>query len=182
MIAINASKLAANIKSLALVRKKVEEAGDKAYRQKLYYLYERAVTVSPQWSGDFASNWNIVVDGNMPVYKPWPGKLESLVRRQDHTNGTASYQVQPHQAGDLEAVTTALARGRSQLRGVTIKSRVHFVNATELSVGDHGQTMVGLDGVERLRPENVIPGHTSIEVYVRSQAVAIPNMPIPEDA
>lgn len=181
MIAINATKLAASIKSLALVRKRVEEAGDKSYRQKLYYLFERAVLVSPQWSGDFASNWNIVVDGNMPVYKPWPGKFESMIgRRDDLHTGAAAYRVTPHQAGDPEAVGTALARGASQLRGVTMKSRVHFVNATELEVDDAGQFMLGPDGKEKLRAENVIPTGTRIEVYVRSQAVAIPNMPIPE--
>lgn len=178
MIAINATKLAASIKSLALIRKKVQEAGDAAFRQKLYYLYERGVLVSPQWSGDFASNWNIVVDGNMPVYKPWPGKFESRMSRSDGAyDGAAAYRVTPHQAGDPEAVGTALARGAAQLRGVTMKSRVHFVNATELEVGDGGATMIGLDGVEHLRPENVIPGHMRIEQYIRAQAVAIPNMP-----
>lgn len=181
MIALNASKLATSIKSLALVRKKVADTADKRFSQKLYYLYERGVTISPQYSGDFASNWNIVVDGNMPVYKPWPGKLDAMVSRHDHANGTFSYAAQPHQAGDLEAVTTALARGRAQLKGVTVKSRVHLVNATELRVDDTGHLMQGLDGVERLRPENIIPGGTSIEVYIRSQAVAIPNMPIPDN-
>jgi hypothetical protein len=180
VIGINASKLAASIKSLEKVRKKVADTADGIYRQKLYYLYERLVRVSPQWSGDFASNWNIVVDGNMPVYKPWPGKFESMVHRKDGEHG-AAYRVTPHQAGDPEAVGTALARGAAQLRGVTIKSQIHFVNATELEVGAAGATMIGLDGIERLRPENVIPTHTSLQVYIRTQAVAVPeNLNNPE--
>lgn len=182
MIAVNATKLAAAIKSLKGVRKKVADTADGVYRQKLYWLFEKGVRVSPQWSGDFASNWNIAVDGNMPVYKPWPGKFESHVSRSDGAyDGTAAYRVTPHQAGDPEAVGTALARGAAQLRGVTMSSRVHLINATELEVGAAGQTMIGPDGVERLRPENVIPGHVRIDAYIRAQAAAIPKALNPED-
>lgn len=182
MIAINVEKMRMSVARLKQVRKRVSDDADGVYRQKVYYLFEQAVRVSPQWSGDFASNWNIVVDGNMPVYKPWPGKFESrLSRHDDSQTGAAAYRVQPHQAGDLEAVGTALARGAAQLRGVTRKSHIHLVNATELAVGDTGTTMHGLDGVERLRPENVIPTGTRIEVYVRTQAEFMPkNLPHPE--
>lgn len=177
MIAINATKLAASIKSLQKVRTKVAEAADKAYRQKLYYLFELGVRVSPQFSGDFASNWNIVVDGNMPVYKPWPGKFEShLLRHDDAHTGAAAYRLHPHQAGDPEAVAASLHRGAGQLTPVTRKNRVHFVNATELRVGDSGQTMHGPDGVERLRPENVIPTGTRIEVFLKMHAISIPTL------
>jgi hypothetical protein len=182
VIAVNGTSLAKGIKSLKAIRKKVADTADGAYRQKLYYLFEKGARVSPQWSGDFTSNWNIVVDGNMPIYKPWPGKFESRLSRHDdaHT-GAAAYRVTPHQAGDPEAVGTALARGAAQLRGVTMKSRVHFVNATELHVGDGGTTMVGLDGVERLRPENVIPTGTRIEAYIKTMAAAVPqNLNNPE--
>jgi hypothetical protein len=171
VIAIRADKIRMNLQKLQAVRKKVADTADGRFRQKLYYLYEQAVRVSPQYSGDFASNWNIVVDGNMPVYRPWPGKYDVPVSaHHDSGTGAISYREQPHQAGDPEAVNASLHRGAGQLRGVTMKSRVHFVNATELRVGDEGATMHGLDGVERLRPENIIPTGTSIEVYVRTLA------------
>ena len=180
MIAIRADTIRLNLRKLQAVRKKVADTADGRFRQKLYYLFEKAVMVSPQYSGDFASNWNIVVDGNMPVYKPWPGKYDVPVgAHHDPRTGAVDYRVMPHQAGDQEAVRSSLGRGAAQLKGVTMKSRVHFVNATELRVGDAGTTMEGLDGVERLRPENIIPTGTSLEVYVRTLAQNIKIKEVP---
>jgi hypothetical protein len=178
VIAVRADTIRMNLKKLAAVRDKLQKTADGRFRQKLYYLFEQAVRVSPQYTGDFASNWNIAVDGDMPVYRMWPDKLAGSVVPVHRKNGTVEYRV--HQAGDLEAVKTSLARGAAQLRGVTMKSRVHFVNATELRVGDEGTTMEGLDGIERLRPENAIPTGTSIEVYIKTLAQNIKPKPIPE--
>jgi hypothetical protein len=180
VIAVRADTIRLNLQKLKAVRKKIADTADGRFRQKLYYLYERLVIVSPQYSGDFTSNWNIVVDGNMPVYKPWPGKFDLPMRAHTHDNGTTAYAAQPHQAGDPEAVNSAKARGAAQLRGVTMKSRVHFVNATELRVDETGHLMEGPDGVERLRPENVIPTGTSLEVYVKTLAQNIKPKPLPE--
>jgi hypothetical protein len=178
VIAVRADTIRMNLKKLEAVRAKLHKTAEGRFRQKLYYLYERAVMVSPQWSGDFASNWNIVVDGDMPVYKMWPEKLAASTVPVENPNGTTTYRM--HQAGDPEAVRSSLGRGAAQLKKVTLKSRVHFVNATELRVDDSGTMMQGLDGIERLRPENVIPSHTSIEVYIRTLAQNIkPKDPAP---
>lgn len=159
MIAINANAIKLSMARLQTTRKTVLKRGDEGFRQKLLYLYGLAVKVSPQFSGEFASNWNIVVDGNMPVFKPWPGKYAV-----EHDGRRAM----PHQAGDPEAVNTATYRGLAQLKGVTLRSQVHFVNATELFTD--GTRMIGPDGVEQLRPENIIPGRVRIEAYVRARA------------
>jgi len=164
VIAINANTLRLSMKRLEAVTGRVLKRGDAGFRQKLFYLYGLGVKVSPQFSGDFASNWNIVVDGNMPIYKPWPGKFDVPVVR----GSDGAYRIAPHKAGDEEAVTTALARGAAQLKGVTLKSKVHFVNATALSTD--GTQMFGPDGVEHLRPENIIPGGVRIESYLRARA------------
>jgi hypothetical protein len=159
MIALNANAIKLSLARLQSTRKTVVKRGDAGFRQKLYYLYGLGVVVSPQFSGEFASNWNIVVDGNMPVFKPWPGK---------HAVEHDGQKLMPHKAGDPEAVATAMARGAAQLRGVTMKSQVHFVNATELFTD--GTRMIGPDGVEQLRPENIIPGRVRIESYLRARA------------
>jgi hypothetical protein len=176
VIAINATKLAASIKTLKGVRKRVADTADGIYRQKLYWLLEQAVMVSPQYSGQFASNWTFAVNGDMPVFRPWPGKYDvPYGRHDDLRTGAAAYRVTPHQAGDPEAVGVALARGAYQLRGVTRADRVHLVNATDLAVDETGNFMLGPDGPEKLRPENVIPTGTRIEIYVRTQAQNIPS-------
>jgi hypothetical protein len=169
MISIDTAKLKLSLKRLAEVRKNVSKEADKAYRQKIYYLLEAAVRVSPQFSGDFASNWAVVVDGNMPVYRPLAGKQTGM-GSVSKTNGAGAvtYSGVAHKAGDMEAVTIALARGASALNGVTAKSKIHLVNATELSTD--GTRMTGPDGTVNLRPENLIPGRVRIESYVRALA------------
>ena len=172
MIAINIEKLKMATARLQQVRKKVSDTADGIYRQKIFWLAEQAILVSPQFSGDFASNWALAIDGDMPVYRQWADKVSGSVVPVHNDNGTTSYRI--HQAGDPEAVASSKARIAAQLRGVTRASRIHLVNATELEVGAGGATMIGPDGTERLRPENVIPGHVRIEAYVRAQAASIP--------
>lgn len=166
MITINTAALAKSIKHLEKVRKRVSDDADTKFRAKVYYLAELAAKVSPQWSGDFASNWNIAVNGNMPVYRKWAEKDMPGVMPSQNDNGTFSYAM--HQAGDYAAVATSLARVRNQLKGVTRKDRIHLVNATALYTD--GTNMIGPDGTERLRPENLIPGGVRIESYVRARA------------
>lgn len=166
MISINASALKMSLAKLQAVRKKVQDTADGRYRQKIFYAIELAARVSPQFSGDFASNWNIVVDGNMPVYKPLPGSGVGTMPR-TRLDGSTSYQLAAHKAGDSEAVSVALHRAAAQLRGVTVKSKVHIVNATELHTD--GTRMIGPDGAVNLRGDNIIPGHVRIESYVRAR-------------
>lgn len=165
MIAINVNKLRMSIARLQQVRKKVADTADGIYRQKIYYLLEAGVRVSPQFSGDFASNWFIVVDGNMPSYKRWPQKAGLDRDGKMLLNSTAQ---NVHKAGDPEAVSYALARAAGTLKGVTRKNKVHIVNATELTTD--GTHMTGPDGTVNLRPENIIPGHVRIETYIRARA------------
>jgi hypothetical protein len=167
MISINAGALKLSLAKLKTVRKKIADTADGRYRQKLFYAIELAARVSPQFSGDFASNWNIVVDGNMPVYKPLPGKLGVGTTARMSPEGFVSYHLAAHKAGDSEAITTTLARAAAQLRGVTIKSRVHIVNATDLYTD--GTRMIGPDGPVNLRGDNIIPGRVRIEAYVRAR-------------
>lgn len=168
MITVDARKLAKAIKTLQGKRKKLADTADGIYRQKLYYLAEAAARVSPQFSGDFASNWNLAVEGNMPVYRAWPGKYSPDVVAEGEGRNTR-YRIQPHKAGDPEAIGASLARIAGQLRGVTRHMRVHLVNATELYTPD-GKRMVGPDGAVNLRDENLIPGGQRIESYLRALA------------
>lgn len=166
MISINQRALWVSLEKLKKVRKTISDTADGRYRQKVYYAAELAVRVSPQFSGDFTSNWNIAVDGNMPVYRPLAGGYDRVVAN-EKDNGTTGYRIQPHKAGDPEAVGIAMARIAGQLRGVTRHSRVHLVNATDLDTD--GRRMYGPDGVVNLRAENIIPGRVRIESYVRAR-------------
>lgn len=175
MITINAQALAKSMKRLKDVKADISKNADKAFRQKVFNLATMAVRVSPQFSGEFASNWNLAVDGNMPVFKPWAHKyaLENQTTMRDNGDGTYSYRnwAGAHQAGDPEAVTSSMARIAGQLARVTRHSKVHLVNATELFTD--GTRMIGPDGVEQLRAENIIPGRVRIERYVMARAAEL---------
>lgn len=168
MITVNLTTLAKSLNYLKLKKKQVEADADKRYRQKIYHLAVLAAKVSPQFSGDFASNWNLAVDGNMPVYRPWAAKFNvgSSVAQGD--NGQYSASLAPHRAGDLAAIDAVKQRIAGQLARVTRKNRVHLVNATDLE--SDGTNMVGPDGSVRLREVNVIPGNVRIESYLRAHA------------
>lgn len=167
MITVNLNKLRVSLEKLKAKRKQVSDTADGRFRQKIYYLAELAVRVSPQFSGEFASNWNLAIDGNMPMFRPMAGGYDRVEARHLE-NGQIGYRLQPHKAGDPEAVGVALARIAGQLRGVTRHSQVHLVNATELHTD--GTRMIGPDGTVNLRPENIIPGRVRIESYVRARA------------
>lgn len=166
MITINTAALAKAIKNLGKVRKRVSDDADTRYRAKIYYMAELAAKVSPQWSGDFASNWNLGINGSRPTYKKWAEKDAPGMNPRMNDNGTTTYT--HYQAGDYAAVATSLGRIKNQLRGVTRKDKISLINATTMYTD--GTNMIETDGIERLRPENLIPGRVRIESYVRARA------------
>lgn len=168
MISVNANALARSLRRLSEKRKKVADTADGRFRQKLYYLIEVAAKVSPQFSGDFASNWHLVVNGNAPSYKRWPQK-DGMDRKGRLASSTTSQNI--HQAGDPEAVTYVLARAAAALRGVTRNDKVHLMNMTDLTTD--GTHMISPSETVNLRPENVIPGNVRIESFVRARAKEI---------
>lgn len=180
MISISISALRLSLKQLQTVRSSIVKQGDAGFRQKVFYLLEAAVRVSPQFSGDFASNWAVVTDGNAGAYRPLPGKFEGRgsVSQADAGTGAVTYTGHAHKAGDPEAVALALARGAAALRGVTMKSKIHLMNLTDLSTD--GTHMTGPDGTVNLRPENVIPGRVRIESYVRALAKNPQKLAVPK--
>lgn len=172
MIGINLAKINISLAQLKALRKKVKEDADGIFRQKLYYLGEMAAYISPQFSGDFVSNWHIVVDGNMPIYRE--GGRDPEIREFVNSQGKRVYRQTPKEAGDLEFVRPTLSRFAAQLRGVTIHSNVHLVNASPLDTD--GTNMTGPDGKVALRFENIIPGRVRIEQYLRTHARNMPKV------
>lgn len=170
MIEIRATTLAQNLKNLAKLRKKVGETADKRFRQKLFYLFERAVKVTPQYSGDWASNWHILVeDAAGKPYKMLPMKAD-MQQAWLRADG-AIKRFSPRHAGHPVAVTFAMARARAALGKVTRTSKVRLYNPTPLSTD--GQNVTGLDGTKALRPYNVIPDNLKIESYLRAVAKGV---------
>lgn len=158
MITIRADTRAHNKRVFAKLKLKLNEAADKAYRQKVFYMFKELLNVSYQFSGDFVSNWRIITQaGEITPYKMWPGKLD-FSSQHGH--------MEPHQAGDPEAINFAFTRAKFTKFGA--RDRVYFVNATPLEFT--GTTVTGPDGETRdLRPVNVIDDGVRIQSYLKAR-------------
>ena len=101
-------------------------------------LYDAAMA-SPQWSGDYASNWRIVTD-SIPGYDP-----------QLKVNPWQSVE-DPFEMGDDLAVSIAVDRGRGAIDKVRWNMPIYLINATPVAdLLDAGQ--VNLRPVNKLSPE-----------------------------
>lgn len=166
MITIRADMKAKNKAVFAAIKDKLNAAKDKAYRQRVFYLFKEMLKVSYQFSGDFTSNWRIITQsGEIPPYNPWPEKATMF--GDIHGAHGIGGQYHPHQAGDPEAINFAFTRAKFVQFGA--KDRVYFVNSTPLEFT--GTTVTGPDGETRaLRPENVINGGERIQTYIKNLA------------
>ena len=101
-------------------------------------LYDAAMA-SPQWSGDYASNWRIVTD-SLPGYDPQL-KVKNWQSVED-----------PFQMGDDLAVSIAVDRGRGAIDKIRWNLPIYLINATPVAdLLDAGQ--VNLRPVNKLSPE-----------------------------
>lgn len=175
MMSINVNAIQLTIKNLQKTQKKVIEKGDSAVRAKTWALWKELLAVSPQFSGDFVSNWFLSVDGNLGAYKMYQGKASMDAEMQDK-GGRISYRSVARQMGDPGAIASVKMSGLSRLNGITMKSRIRFINLTDLY--STGKEMVSPRDREQLRPENVIPGGVRIESHLRALNKILNNLPL----
>lgn len=143
-------------KALAKAKERVVVNANRRYRAIVYKMFEELLRVSPQYSGDFASNW-VILAGNGhgdPGHKQWPLK-DSLDVKQ-----------QPFRAGDPLAI--GYARSQAVRVPFSYKDKVYFVNSTPLHFTE--TTVTGPDGkTMNLRPENLIPVATMLNSYLKAK-------------
>lgn len=144
-----------NLAALAKMKEKVVVHANRKYRAHVYKMFDDALLMSAQFSGDYVSNWWIVTqDDGLPSYQEWPGK-------RDRTAWDASIH-----RGHPAAI--AFARDRMRLKPFTYKDKVYFVNPTPLEFT--AATVTGPTGDTRpLRPENIIPGGVTVKQYLKAK-------------
>jgi len=170
-LSIDMAQLKMTQAALQRTRKAVIKEGDKGYAQMVYYLFNAALKVSPQFSGDFVYNWNLVVNGDLGSYRRYSGKGEGDGSRSFmRDNGTTGYQAARHQAGDEEAMASPRARMVARLKNLKVTDRVQFVNMSGLDTDNSGTKMVSPNDTVNLRVENIIPGGVRIASYLKAQA------------
>lgn len=160
MITINVDQLR---QSAEVVRKRGLEAKAQAlkeYRSRILAMYAELLRVSPQYSGDLVSNWDIQVEG---------APERAYVEHPDKDQFGPFSGATPHHAGDEgEAFRSAYARGVNRLRYISYYGQpVYFVNPTILDL--ESPLIVGPDGVEQMRDGVVIQAWASISSYLQER-------------
>jgi hypothetical protein len=127
---------------------------NRQYAAQVQEMFFDLLEVSPQWSGNFASNWRLSVG------VPEANYVEVL-------KATPWYQLErPQQAGDEDAIEVAGIR--ADFTDFSYTDTVYFVNGSALEFTE--TTVTGPDGKERnLRPENLMSPPQLILSYLASK-------------
>lgn len=169
MISIRADVLARAVQGLNRRKSALVDTANKAYRKKVFAIFQDLLQVWSQFSGDMVSNWQIVTSPSQEKpYKVWPEKLAAQEPATMGADGRVERHFVPHQAGDPDAVNFAFTRAK--FVQFTYKDKVHFVNMTPLHVGDG--TVSDMEGVTHdLRPANtqIISNFDLISSYLKAK-------------
>ena len=126
------------------LKAKVEENFDAMYREKILIRFEWLVRHSPQWSGDYTSNWQLTSSASGNVYQRWGNKVDSY------------HDQEPLSRGDYAAVDAAIQRART--KKLSFKNYVYLTNTTPLKFTNSPPLVFGDGEFRRVRPENLING------------------------
>lgn len=165
MIHFRSDTRAKNLEKISRFKKRFEEELNRKYRQRTLAMFKDLLQVSPQYSGDFVSNWHIMPDTSSPPgHKDWRYKNKVLAGRKNSMFGLTSYE-EPFYAGHSEAINFAFTRAK--FVQYTYLQKVYFVNSTEL---EFTATTVS-DGEEThtLRPVNQMSPPQMMFSYLRSK-------------
>lgn len=118
-----------NARYFADARRKIDAEINKQFRKRVLAMFNDLLRSSPQWSGDFASNWRVNTTGSSQyVPNAWKG----------HTKPIAAKQM-----GDMDSIRGAISR--ANLVKFDYKTNVYFTNATPISF-DEDRGLVFGDG------------------------------------
>lgn len=165
MIVFRADTRARNMQNISRMKKQFEEELNKQYRKKVYAMFGELLRISPQYSGDFVSNWHIRPEtSSIKGYKEWRHKGKVIQGRKWSILGQNSYE-QAAKMGDPEAINFALTRAK--FVKFDYRQRVHFTNQTPILLD---ATTVTGDGVtHNLRPVNLLSPPEQLFSYMRAK-------------
>ena len=151
MFEVRADIIARNKQSLDRFRTRMEAEANRKYMRVVRSMYRELLKVSPQYSGNFVSNWQFQIDDNsVRGYQEWRNKGDGEKRI----------------AGDTEAVDYSLRRMYSA-GAFTFKQKVYFLNDTPLTFTE--STVSDSTGqVRNLRPGNMIADMAQISSYLKA--------------
>lgn len=172
MITINADGLRNSLEALKSKKARIEEAAVKQYRSAILGMYWQLLLVTPQFSSDMVSNWDIEVG-------PGIGKRAAKKGGSPHRGYQRSAEKVEHLPGQLQAphnagehspgLMAAYMRGVSRMRYIEYYGQpVYFVNPTLLEIDS--PLIFDATGVHQtLRDGTVITAWASISSYLQAR-------------
>lgn len=125
---------------------RLENKVAETHRRIIAHIYRDLVVMSPQWSGNLASNWVIEYTGVTGGYKQSP-KYKPAVR-----NELPPLEPEPYRMSSEPTVSLAISREMRKLAGiryntiVTIVNRTPYAKEVQATKGPHGR---------KIRPVNL---------------------------
>lgn len=146
-------------RKLNMDRLRLERRVTKAIQNLVWDVFTDLVVHTPQWSGNMAANWFIVL-GSDPspepvpynVGKSWPVTVDML------RNGFS-----PYKQGDAEAVNASMSREYSKVKRIRWNSKVRLVNPV-----DYADKVEGGDSETPIREVNFTGNYrrVALETYI----------------
>lgn len=133
-------------------KKKIKQSATSYVRQRVLMVYKDILKVSPQWSGNYAYNWQISTRLN-EVSPRWDKRFKGVHNW---------YKVEPKHAGDPEAINAAIRSAMGEIENIKWNSRISVVNYAPIADAIEAGTVP-------LRPENLIPGGMGVIAYVKTK-------------
>jgi hypothetical protein len=115
------------IKKLNRDKLRIQHSVAETHRRIVKHIFTDLVTLTPQWSGNLASNWYIEFTSVKGAYKQLDGYLPS--GEWDMAMATGSMEL-PFSRGMDPAVDTTLTRELSKLPKIRYNTNVRIVNYT----------------------------------------------------
>jgi hypothetical protein len=159
VIYFDQAAIARNLEKLVKVRKAFDDRLSAMYQKRVRDMFKTLGLISPQYSGEFASNWYIVPD------TPTPGAFQGW-RNKQIVSPIAGLRSPPKVLGDGEAVE--FATGRALTVQFTYRQKVYFVNSDPLEFT--ATTVTDTSGETRqLRPSNLLTPPQMMFSYLKSR-------------
>lgn len=149
------------IKKLNRDKLRIQRSVTETHRRIVKHIFTDLVTLTPQWSGNLASNWYIEFHGIKGTYQEHPDKYDSDIWNYRQAIGMLG---EYHQRGDAAAVGEALRRELPKLSSIRWNSIVRIVNYTPYA--EDVENNIGPDdgkgGTRKIRGVNILESYGGV--------------------
>ena len=118
---------------LKLIEQRIKERAGLHVKRQVTKILELVLNESPQYSGDFAANWRVSVNGSKAPYAELGYKGHLAEQFDDLGSKSKEYLKLLRQAGHPDAINIARDAAQDDLNSLTWNSTVRLVNSAPIA-------------------------------------------------